>query len=67
MYIKLTSFIGYFDTRKEFLKMDKKIQKSIRVDRNLDIRIKDMCRILDISQSAYIKLCVLKDLEERKG
>ncbi len=47
--------------------MDKKIQKSIRVDRNLDIRIKDMCRILDISQSAYIKLCVLKDLEERKG
>ncbi|MCW6111620.1 hypothetical protein [Clostridium sporogenes] len=47
--------------------MDKKIQKSVRVDKNLNIRIKDMCRILDISQSDYIKLCIHKDLEERKG
>ncbi|MBU3208041.1 hypothetical protein KPL28_00145 [Clostridium algidicarnis] len=46
---------------------DNKIQKSIRVDKNLNIRIKDMCRILDIPQSNYIKLCILKDLEERKG
>lgn len=45
--------------------MNKRVTKHITVSKNLNTQIKYMAKKLDISESAYIRLAVIKDLKER--
>lgn len=42
-----------------------KVKKHITIDSNLNARLKDICKDLDISEAAYIRLSILADLEKR--